>query len=194
MLYTSNEQLLKRNMHLDELGPGHYYVLVSNQYITCFAQILSRADDYYTANCLYGHHSPKMFYFHYYFGAYIRAVEIPASVFNQAVALYKDCKKDILSLEFDKEETKGIDKTCQYYYMTNTTDGAVSFGKISQDDPKTLVVVDIGMYIDTVTTNFIEISDLLPDLLYYRIDAKIFEKVIKLHDVLEHTLAVLFLK
>lgn len=192
MYHNIYDSLLKRNLYDDSVEPGRYYVLLSDTYMCCFTHVLQRDIAAFEADTLYVHYTPKQHYFHSFFGAYVKAARIPASVFRQALQLYEKCKKEILSLEFDKELLTGFDKNCQYYYLTNVAGDVFIFGNIiTENDQEMMELVGVDTNVDKVATNVKPVSSFEDNLRWYRIDAKTYEKAKKIHDMVDHTLATM---
>lgn len=192
MYHNINDSILKRNLYEDDLEPGSYYILVSNVYICGFTHVLHRDSGGYEADTLFVHYSPKQQFFHSFYGAYVKIERITKSVFERALQLYEKCKKEILSLEFDKEPLTGIDKTCQYYYLTNVAGDLIFFGNLlPENNQEKMEVVGIDTNQDMVATSPKTVSDFEEDMLWYRIDAKTYGKAQKIHDMIDHTLATM---
>lgn len=192
MYHNINDSILKRNLYGDDLEPGRYYVLVSDLYICCFTHVLHQHGGSYEADTLYVHYSPKQYFFHTFYGAYVKVERITATVFERALQLYEQCKREILSLQFAKERLTGIDKTCQYYHLTNAAGNLIIFGNlVTENDEEKMVVVEIDTNKDMVATNLKPVSDFDENLLWYRIDAKTYGKAKKMHDMIDHTLATM---
>ena len=95
-------------------------------------------------------------------------------------------------LEFAKEPLTGIDKTCQYYHLTNAAGNLIIFGNlVTENDEEKMEVVGIDTNQDMVATNVKPVSGFDENLLWYRIDAKTYGKAKKMHDMIDHTLATM---
>lgn len=181
-------------LHKDELEVGKYYALASSQKVYMLAHIVNQ--DINTWGTLqvaetimaYQIDNPNL-YRGYNFR---KVIEISSITFNKALDLYSRGKNMLLSLTFDKELVKGARKRGKYYYLTKKSGDIFIFTRImgynGTDGVNDINVIEINNTEDSFS--FWVIPDEYEDSDYecYSIEARTFEKAVKIHDMVNQAL------
>ena len=115
--------------------------------------------------------------------------EIPAEVFQQVIERYDNCIREILSMDFEKTPLRRRRDIDEYYYTINRKNGKAIFGRVINEYlTKQITVYPSGYSFNSCICN----TDYMPaKARYYNIDPMTFQKVQKMHDVLNSTLLTL---
>lgn len=158
---------------------------------TCHSQILvlslqhSYKDDYYTFDTLFVANQP----FEPFSELWDKVEEIPAEVFQQALERYDNSIREILSMDFEKTPLRRRRDIDEYYYTINKKNGKAIFGRVIDEySTEQITVYPSGYSFNSCICN----TDYMPaKARYYSIDPMTFQKVQKMHDVLNSTLLTL---
>ena len=186
MLHRKREKIHAYDLDVSyRMMVGECYAMRSNLDELCFVRTLSYKDDYYTFDTLFVANQP----FEPFSELWDKAEEIPAEVFQQVIERYDNCIREILSMDFEKTPLRRRRDIDEYYYTINRKNGKAIFGRVI-DEYRTeqITVYPSGYSFNSCICN----TDYMPPKArYYSIDPMTFQKVQKMHDVLNSTLLTL---
>ena len=178
-----------------EVEVGKCYALhLSDGYLYQFAYILEINEKTFTAETIYV--GPLYLLDHIYIAlaSFIKKKEITSAVFRQAIDLFENCKNEILSIEIEKTPYRGKRKVGHYYYFTNVPSNVITFGYMSRFDSKGNLMIQ-AIEVDTFENSIVSWRrgdyDKDSKVQCFEIDPQTYEKVKKLHDMLELSLSTL---